>query len=67
MQRLWARHIAFGPRQKGPRESVPPQLLHLPCLSEAAVDRRRTLRPRRQQVYLQGGLPIWEDADHPAL
>lgn len=37
MQRLRARHLAIRPGPEGEGEGVPPELLHVPRLSKAAL------------------------------
>lgn len=44
MQRLRARHQPLGPGPQGAGEGVPPELLHLPRVQEAAVHRRGVVR-----------------------
>lgn len=56
MQRVRSRDLPVRPGAQGAREGVPPQLLHLLGVQKAAVDGRGTVRVRRQQVHMQGGL-----------
>ena len=60
VRRLRQRHRPPGLRPEGAGEGVPPALLHLLRLLEAALDRRGPLPPARrrgQHLALQGRLP----------
>ena len=45
MRRLPRRNQSVGPCAKGERQGFPPELFHLPGLSEADEHWRRALRP----------------------
>lgn len=58
MQRLSPGHKSVGSREKGEGQSFSSQLFHLPGLPKANEHGRGALRPRRQQIRLQGRLLI---------
>ncbi|ENN71641.1 hypothetical protein YQE_11739, partial [Dendroctonus ponderosae] len=53
MWRLRPGNLALRFGEKSARQSIPPQLFHLSSMSKTALDRRRTLRIGRQQIYMQ--------------
>lgn len=62
MRRLPPRDKSAGPREEGEGQGFPPELLHLPGVSEADEHRRGALCSGRQQVRLQAGLPVGQTA-----
>lgn len=62
VRRLPAGDKSAGPREEGEGQGFPPELFHLPGVSEADEHRRGALRPGRQQVCLQAGLHVGQDA-----
>jgi hypothetical protein len=62
VRRLFSGYLAEWPGAQGSGQSVPPQLLHVHGMSQAAEHWRGTLCAGWQQVYLQGGLHLRQDA-----
>ena len=62
MQRLPPRDKPSRSREEGEGQGFPPELLHLPGMSQADEHRRGALRSGRQQVRLQAGLPVGQAA-----
>lgn len=62
VRRLPPRDKPAGSCEEGEGQGFPPELLHLPGVSEADEHRRGALRPGRQQVRLQAGLPVGQAA-----
>lgn len=62
MRRLSSRYKSAGPCKESERQGFPPELLHLPSVSETDEHRRGALCPGRQQVCLQAGLPVGQTA-----
>lgn len=62
MRWLPSRDKPAGSREESEGQSFPPELLHLPSVSEADEYRRGALRSGRQQIRLQTGLPIGQAA-----
>lgn len=58
MRRLPPRDKPTGPCEESEGQSFPPELLHLPGVSEADEHGRGALRLGRQQVRLQARLPV---------
>lgn len=56
MRRLRPGHITQRPGAESARQSLPSQLFHVSRVPETTVNRRGTLRARRQQIHLQRGL-----------
>lgn len=62
MRRLPARNKSAGSCEESEGQGFPPELFHLPGVSEADEHRRGALCPGRQQVRLQAGLPVRQTA-----
>ena len=57
VRRLLGGHLPQRPGAPRAEQGVPPGLLHLRHVQQAAVHGRGAVRPGRAQVHLQGGLP----------
>lgn len=62
MRWLPSRDKSAGPCEESERQGFPPELLHLPSVSETDEHWRGALCPGRQQVCLQAGLPVGQTA-----
>lgn len=55
-------HLPYGPGEESQEQGVPPEVLHVPGVPEAAEHGRGAVRAGREQVHLQGGLSAEQDA-----
>lgn len=52
VRRLFVRNLPQRPREAGPEQGVPSQVLHVRHVSQAVVDRRGAVCNRRESVHL---------------